>query len=93
MAYRVAWSPRALDDVQEIVLFIAADSPSYAKAVARRIVELTRGLARFPQQGRKVPELDDPSIREIQAYSYRVIYRIEQSQGHRRGCRAWQTDS
>ena len=27
--------------------------------------------------GRTVPELDDPSIREIVARSYRVIYRVD----------------
>jgi toxin ParE1/3/4 len=80
MAYRVVWSPRALADVQSIALFIAADSPSYAKAVVRRIIDLTRNLADFPEQGRKVPELDDPTIRELLAYSYRIIYRVEQAQ-------------
>jgi toxin ParE1/3/4 len=80
MAHRVVWSPRALADVEAIALFIAADSPSYAKAVVRRIIHLSRSLAQFPQQGRKVPEFDDASLRELQAYSYRVIYRVEETQ-------------
>jgi plasmid stabilization system protein ParE len=80
MAHRVVWSPRALADVQGIALFIASDSPAYAKAVVRRIIDLTRSLSQFPEQGRKVPEFDDDTLRELQAYSYRIIYRVEESQ-------------
>jgi len=60
--------------VDAIALYIAADSPSYASAVVRRIVALTRTLGEFPHSGRKVPEYDDENIRELIAYSYRIIY-------------------
>ena len=76
MARGVAWSPRALADVQAIASYIASDSPSYAKAVVRRIVALTRTLREFPLSGRKVPEFDDENIRELFAYNYRIIYRV-----------------
>ncbi len=80
MAHRVVWSPRALADVQAIAQFIAADSPAHAKTVVRRIIELTRSLAQFPKQGRKVSEFDDQRVRELQVYSYRLIYRTEADQ-------------
>ena len=35
-------------------------------------------LSQFPRCGRKVPEFDDDGIRELLAYSYRIIYRIEE---------------
>jgi len=35
-------------------------------------------LSQFPRSGRKVPEFDDDDIRELLAYSYRIIYRIEE---------------
>jgi plasmid stabilization system protein ParE len=35
---------------------------------------LARTLGEFPFSGRKVPEYDDESIRELIAYSYRIIY-------------------
>ncbi len=76
MAYRVVWSPRALADVEAIASYIAADSSLYANAVVRRIVTLTRPLARFPLSGRKVPEYDDENLRELIAYSYRIIYTV-----------------
>jgi hypothetical protein len=34
MAYRVAWSPRAVEDLEAIAQYIAADSAAYAAAVA-----------------------------------------------------------
>jgi toxin ParE1/3/4 len=34
-------------------------------------------LARFPRAGRKVPEFDDENIRELIAYGYRIIYRLQ----------------
>jgi toxin ParE1/3/4 len=68
VAQRVAWSPRAIADVEAIAAYIASDSPSYANAVVRRIVALTQSLREFPLSGRKVPEFDDDGIRELIAY-------------------------
>ena len=77
MARRVVWSPRALADVEAIASYIASDSPFYAGSVVRRIVTLTRMLENFPFAGRKVPEFEDENLRELIAYSYRIIYRVE----------------
>ncbi len=78
MAHEVAWSPRAIQDVDAIASYIAADSIAYASTVVRKILEVTRNLNRFPLAGRIVPELDDKAIREHIVYSYRVIYRVEE---------------
>ena len=80
MAKRVVWSARALADVESIAAYISSDSPAYAKVVVKKIVKLTRQLARFPQLGREVPEFQDQSIRELLAYSYRIIYKVESEQ-------------
>lgn len=77
MAYEVVWSPRAIDDVEAIATYIAEDSIAYAKSVAQKIVASTRKLASFPMSGRVVPEFDQENIREVFAYSYRIIYRVE----------------
>jgi plasmid stabilization system protein ParE len=63
--------------VGAIASYIASDSPFYAGSVVRRIIELTRTLEKFPLAGRKVPEFDDENLRELIAYSYRIIYRVE----------------
>lgn len=61
-----------------IASYIAVDSPTYASTVVRRIVALARTLSEFPFSGRKVPEYDDENIRELIAYSYRIIYVAEE---------------
>jgi toxin ParE1/3/4 len=45
--------------------------------VAQKIVASTRRLTDFPMSGRVVPEFGDKNIREVFAYSYRIIYRVE----------------
>lgn len=77
MAYQVEWSPRAIEDVEALALYIAADSTAYAAAVVKNILDITRSLIHFPFAGRVVPEFDDENIREKFAYSYRIIYRIQ----------------
>ena len=80
MAHRVVWSERAYLDLESIANYIADDSPAYARAVVKGIIEQTRTLTRFPRSGRKVPEFDDENIRELIAYSYRIIYRIHEDE-------------
>lgn len=79
MAYKIVWSPQAIDDADSIALYISRDSTSYAAAVVRRILNTARSIEAFPFAGRVVPELDDTNIRERFVYSYRIIYRIEET--------------
>jgi plasmid stabilization system protein ParE len=76
MAHTVIWSPRAIDDVESIAAYIAGDSEAYAASVVRVILTKARSLAEFPYMGRVVPEFDDENIREVFAYSYRIIYKV-----------------
>jgi len=80
MARIIIWSERAVADIESIAEYIASDSEFYAASVVRAILQKTRRLADFPFIGRVVPEFDDRSIREIFAYSYRIIYSIENDQ-------------
>ena len=34
------------------------------------------GLGEFPESGRVVPELGDPSVREVVVGAYRVVYEV-----------------
>ena len=78
MAHRVVWSPKALADVDAIASYVAADSSSYASTVVRKILMSTRALSSFPFSGRMLPEVEDENLREVFAYSYRIIYRVQQ---------------
>jgi addiction module RelE/StbE family toxin len=76
----VKWSEPAKRDLKQIYDFIARDSERYARKVAMDFVTRSETLQQFPEMGRMIPELDDPSIRELLIYSYRLIYQISSSE-------------
>jgi toxin ParE1/3/4 len=55
----------------------SGESPAYASVVIKNIINQTKMLAHFPHSGRKVPEFDNENIREVQTYSYRIIYQLQ----------------
>jgi toxin ParE1/3/4 len=63
--------------VEAIAEYISRDSASYSGAVIEKILDSTRNLSNFPFSGRIVPEFKEDSIREVFAYSYRIIYQIQ----------------
>ncbi len=73
------WSQRARADLKAIHDYIAKDSPLNAKTVVRDILARAATLPDTPHIGRRVPELDDPEIREVPAHSWRVIYQVRGS--------------
>jgi plasmid stabilization system protein ParE len=73
----VIWGYPAKFDLRAIHDFIASDSKYYAKKVVLDILDKTNILEEYPRIGRKVPEIDDENIREIFAYSYRILYEIK----------------
>ena len=77
MAYKVVWSSTALDDIEAIASYISRDSVFYAGTVVSRVVNSTRNLEKFPFIGSIVPEFGLETLREVFAYSYRIIYRMK----------------
>ena len=71
----IIWSPQALRDVESIRAYIAQDSPRVAELVVGRIIKAVERLQSFPESGRKVPERNDPEIREVIESPYRIVYR------------------
>jgi len=47
-----------------------------ASKVLKQTLAATEGLTSLAERGRIVPEIDDPSIREIFVHSYRLIYEV-----------------
>ena len=80
MAYRIVWSPEAIEDIESIAEYIQRDSLFYAKAVVNKIFQSIEKLKEFPKIGRIVPELEKEDIRELIIYSYRLVYQIKESQ-------------
>lgn len=74
----VTWTARARADLKAIHDYIAKDSPINAKRVVREMHRKAATLTETPLVGRVVHELDDPDIREIPAYSWRLIYQLRE---------------
>ncbi len=74
----VIWTLRARADLKAIHDYIAKDSRQNAKRVAHEIRRKAEALAEPPRIGRKVPELNDPKLRELSAYSWRIIYHLRE---------------
>lgn len=74
---KIKWSVQALADVEAIGKYIEAVSFQYAKSQVARIVEKAAYLEKYPMDGRPVPELANPSIRQLLCGSYRIIYEVE----------------
>ena len=73
---RVTWTRPAVADVLQIRDYIATDSPRYARIVAERLFASVVRLTKYPLSGRVVPELNDPSLREVVDAPYRIVYRV-----------------
>lgn len=75
---KVIWSRQSLERLSEIEEFIARDSLERAVRFVDCLIERGESVSRNPQIGRIVPEISNPSIREIIAKKYRIIYRVQE---------------
>ena len=65
--YDVRFLGEALDDLEEIVLYIAQDSRTAALRMHDRIVDKANDLSVFPKRGRPVPD------KKMSAAGYRML--------------------
>ncbi|MBH8575798.1 type II toxin-antitoxin system RelE/ParE family toxin [Nostocaceae cyanobacterium CENA369] len=78
MDYQVVLSSKAVGDLEAIVRYIAASNPEAARKLGQQLLQKVSQLREFPFQGQKVPEFDDPNIRQLILKPYRIIYRVEE---------------
>jgi toxin ParE1/3/4 len=74
----VIWTPRARADLKAIHDRIAKDSRHNAKRVAHEIRRKADELLEPARVGRMVPELNDPQLREMPIYSWRIVYHLRE---------------
>jgi plasmid stabilization system protein ParE len=77
---KVIWTDQAIEDINNIAEFIAKDSFKYAQIQVNKFFDLALLLENNSKIGRRVPEINDNSIREIISGSYRIIYKIRSGQ-------------
>ena len=76
---RIIWSPTAQKRIKEILDFISIDNPTAALSLIDSLEEKVESLKSHPEAGRILPELDNPSIRELVIHkNYGVIYESSQ---------------
>jgi toxin ParE1/3/4 len=76
--YKVVLSPRAIEDLRDIVLYVASNRPDAAELIGLALIEKTKVLGSFPFSGRVVPEFADRLIRELILKPYRIVYRVDE---------------
>ena len=70
------WSPRAVQDLEDICDYIARDSERYARLFAERVFAIVESIPDQPRLGSIVPEFDRDDIRERIFQNYRIVYRL-----------------
>lgn len=76
----VLWTDTARHDLEQIVAYIAEESPANALEAAERIEGRCGELNRLPARGRVVPELravDVVGYRELVEGPWRIVYRYD----------------
>jgi toxin ParE1/3/4 len=71
---RVAWTTPALDQLREIMEFIAQRSPSWVDEWHTRLIASVDRLEHLPMLGPVVPEFKLESLRELFVKPYRILY-------------------
>jgi toxin ParE1/3/4 len=76
--YDVHFLQEALEDLEEIVLYISQDSRKSALNMHDKIIEKARDLSTFPKRGRLVPDkkLSSAGFRMLGVKPYIVFYRV-----------------
>ena len=68
---------KAKNDIKGIYDYILQDSYQNAELVAESIIRKIETLRRQPDFGKIVKELNNPAIRELKLFKYRIIYRVK----------------
>ena len=76
----VIWSETTSVALDEVVAYIAQNSPQAAISLLERALRGAANLLTLSERGRIVPEMNDPAVREVFVGRYRLLYRIEVAQ-------------
>ncbi len=89
MAWRPSWAPVARLDLSDILVYIAERNPDAARTFAVRVFDAVERLPDFPEIGRVVPEIGDPSVRELIRRPCRIVYRVRADSKEIEVARVW----
>ena len=73
---KVIWSEEAKQDLAEAASYIGRDSKYYQSTFVSQVLSSSYSLCFFSERGCIVPELKEPSVREVFVGKYRLIYSV-----------------
>ncbi len=77
MDCQIHWEDEALDDLRQLVEYIAQDDSTAARRMGMAVVDKVETLRRQPQIGRRYAPITEAEIREVPVPPYRIFYRVE----------------
>jgi toxin ParE1/3/4 len=75
MDYEVILAPLALDELEQIVRYIARDDPAAAQRLGTRLLDQAETLCRLPHRGGPVRRR--PGVRKLLLRPYLIFYRVD----------------
>ena len=75
MPYQIGWSDSALEQITEILDFIAEENPAAAQRVVENLRDRLRVLSDQPLLGRPLSDEMDPGLRRLVLAGYVILYR------------------
>lgn len=73
---KVKISKQAQTDMRRIYNYVYAESVQNADMLIEKFISKIDVLKVYPQSGKIVKEISNPSVREISVYKFRIIYRL-----------------
>ena len=77
---RVIWTDGARRGLDQVLEYIAEDSPVASGRFLELVLDTTQSLTSLADRGRIVPEIQRQEIREVFVYRYRMLYQLTQSE-------------
>ncbi|OGG79586.1 hypothetical protein A3A39_02035 [Candidatus Kaiserbacteria bacterium RIFCSPLOWO2_01_FULL_54_13] len=74
---RIRYTEPALEDLEKIRAYIAANYPEYAEAVGARFRSVLLRIATWPKSAQEVAERPGVRVAPLIRYPYKIFYRIE----------------
>lgn len=75
-SYKVFWTEKALNDLENIKIYISEDSEARARSWIKQLFNYGEDLCLMPNRGRIVPEINQHNLPELLIENYRMVYRV-----------------
>ena len=80
MDYKIIWSPRSLENLEQVISLIAEQNPAAAAKFGGKILRRVSTLRNFPRLGARFAKLDRDDVRELAVPPWRVFYHLQDEQ-------------